>query len=189
MPQAAMDQPSCEELAGRVSAGDRTAFALLVQRHLPRVVTIAQRIVLRRAEAEDVAQDVFTKFWTQPQLFNPAKAKFSTWLYRVATNRALDIARKVKPLPLEAGLEREDPAPSAHEQLARQQRSAALAQAVAALPERQRAALALSYQSEMSDVEAAATLGISVGAYESLLVRARKALRDTLLKGGLHDAG
>ena len=81
-----------------------------------------------------------------------------------------------------------DHAASAVEMIARRQRVEALAREVALLPERQRAALALSYQAELPDVEAAASMGVSVKAYESLLVRARRALREKLLGGGLHDA-
>lgn len=180
MQQPLATEPSCEELASRVVLKDRTAYAALVHRHLSRTVTIAQRVVLRRADAEDIAQEVFTKFWQQPELFNPAKAKFSTWLYRVTVNKALDQARKVKTKSLEPGFEMLDPAPSAQQQMETQQRYQALAKAMQDLPERQRAALVLSYQTEMSDMDAAASLGITVGAYESLLVRARKTLREVL---------
>ena len=178
-----------QELAARVSAGDRAAFAQLVQLHLPRTVAVAQRILMRRAEAEDVAQDVFIKYWQNPQAYQPGKALFATWLYRVTVNRALDVARKAKPLPLDENYDQEDPALSVIEQQAQKQRAQALAQAVALLPERQRAAIALSYQTELSDVDAAAALDITVKAYESLLVRARRTLREMMLKGGHHDAG
>lgn len=179
---------SDEELALCVGDRDQAAFALLMQRHLDRTVAVAQRILFRRSEAEDVAQDVFLKFWRMPESYNPEKAKFTTWLYRVTVNRALDITRRVKTDPLDAGFEMPDPAPSALEQVAKQERKAALVETMAKLPERQRAALALSYQVEMPDSEAAASLGISVKAYESLLVRARRTLREKLLTGGHHDA-
>jgi RNA polymerase sigma-70 factor (ECF subfamily) len=177
-------EPTCEDLASRVIHKDRTAYAMLVQRHLGRTISIAQRIVLRRAEAEDIAQDVFLKFWQQPELFHPEKAKFTTWLYRVTLNRALDVVRKVRTTALDPGFDAPDPALSAHQQLEQAQKLQALATALAALPERQRAALVLSYQTEMTDIEAAGSLGITVGAYESLLVRGRKALREALR----HDA-
>lgn len=181
--------PSDEDLAERVAGGDQTAFAGLMQRHLDRTVAIAQRVLLRRGEAEDVAQDVFLKFWRQPESFDRQKAKFGTWIYRVTVNRALDVARKVKPERLGEEFDQPDPSPSALEEVARRERRQALLETIAKLPDRQRAALSLSYQAEMPDAEAAASLGISVKAYESLLVRARRTLREKLLAGGHHDAG
>lgn len=173
-----------EALAARVMDSDRTAFAMLVERHLDRTVAVAQRILLRRAEAEDVAQDVFLKFWQSPHLFDADKARFSTWLYRVAVNKALDITRKKRPasLPtlLDAGFDIVDDAPSAFEQVSRNEQSSALAAAMSALPERQRAALVLSYHQDLSDADAASVLSVSVKAYESLLVRARRTLRDKM---------
>lgn len=181
--------PTDEELASRVADGEREAFALLMRRHLDRTVAIAQRILMRRSEAEDVAQDVFLKFWREPENFNPEKARFSTWIYRVTINRALDVTRRVKPDPLDDGFDMPDSAPSALEEIAKNERKKALIETIAKLPERQRAALTLSYQVEMPDAEAAASMGITVKAYESLLVRARKTLREKLLAGGHHDAG
>lgn len=188
-----MSSPSDKEvadevLAARVADSDQAAFAQLMQRHLDRTVAVAQRVLLRRSEAEDVAQDVFLKFWRQPESFNPEKAKFGTWIYRVTVNRALDMVRKVRPDQLAEGFDMTDPAPSALEEIARHQRKTALVETMAKLPERQRAALSLSYQAEMPDAEAAASLGVSVKAYESLLVRARRTLREKLLAGGHHDA-
>lgn len=188
-PVSAMAGPTDEDLALLVAEGDQLAFAQLMQRHLSRTVAIAQRVLMRRSEAEDVAQDVFLKFWRQPESFDPGKAKFSTWIYRVTINRALDIARKVKPGTLADDFDAPDPAPSAFEGIVKQERKAALVQTIATLPERQRAALGLSYQAEMPDADAAASLGITVKAYESLLVRARRTLREKLLSGGHHDAG
>ncbi len=179
-----------EDLAARLALSDRTAFAMLVTRYLDRTVAVAQRILLRRAEAEDVAQDVFLKLWSSPALYTPTKSRFSTWLYRVTVNRALDVTRQVRPASLpdlmDAGFDRPDEAPSAFEQVNRQERAQALAAALAGLPERQRAALALSYHRELSDGEAAAVMAVSVKAYEALLVRARRSLREQMQKGGWH---
>lgn len=179
---------SDEELALLVADSDQQAFAQLMHRHLDRTVAVAQRVLFRRSEAEDVAQDVFLKFWRQPESFNPEKAKFGTWIYRVTINRALDVVRKVRPDQLPEDFDMTDPTPSALEDIAKAERRKALVATMAKLPERQRAALSLSYQAEMPDVEAAASLGITVKAYESLLVRARKTLREKLLAGGHHDA-
>lgn len=186
----AVEEVTDEALAARLVLADRTAFAMLVTRYLDRTVAVAQRILLRRAEAEDVAQEVFLKLWQSPALYVPTKSRFSTWLYRVTVNRALDVTRRVRPASLpdlmDAGFDIPDGAPSAFEQVNRQERAQALAAAVASLPERQRAALALSYHRELSDGEAAAVMAVGLKAYEALLVRARRSLRERMQKGGWH---
>lgn len=186
----AVEEVTDEALAARLALADRTAFAMLVTRYLDRTVAVARRILLRRAEAEDVAQDVFLKLWQSPALYVPAKSRFSTWLYRVTVNRALDVTRRVWPVSLpdmmDAGFDIPDGAPSAFEQVNRQERAQALAAAVASLPERQRAALALSYHRELSDQDAAAVMEVGLKAYEALLVRARRSLREQMQKGGWH---
>jgi RNA polymerase sigma-70 factor (ECF subfamily) len=95
-------------------------------------------------------------------------------------NLCLDRRRRKPMAPLEAAGDPADPAPSAELRLAEDQRKRIVADALAALPDRQRAALVLSYYEDVSNIEAAEALGVSVSALESLLVRARKALRAEL---------
>jgi len=173
----------------RVSNGDRAAYAILVERYLHRALAVAQRVVLNRAEAEEIVQDVFLKVWQKAGDWSAEKGAVSTWVYRIALNRALDVVRKVRPQALPEDYDAPDTGtPSAPEQLMANERHAALHDELKKLPERQRAALALSYQVEMSDADAAASMKISVKAYESLLVRARKTLRARLMAGGWHEA-
>jgi len=169
-----------DTLLARAGAGDQRAFRLLVSRHLHRSLSLARRMTGSAAEAEDVAQEAFLRAWQKAAAWRTGDARFSTWLYRVVVNLCLDRRRR-KPLsPLEAAGDPSDPAPSVELRLVEGERTRLIADALSALPERQRAALVLSYYEEMSNIAAAEVLGVSVSALESLLVRARKALRAEL---------
>jgi RNA polymerase sigma-70 factor, ECF subfamily len=160
--------------------GDQRAFQTLVARHLARALSLARRMTGSLAEAEDVAQEAFLRTWQKAPDWRAGEARFSTWLYRVVVNLCLDRKRRKPMAPLEAAGDPLDPAPSAELQMAENQRGRIVAAALAALPDRQRAALVLSYYEGVSNIEAAGALGVSVSALESLLVRARKALRAEL---------
>lgn len=179
-PIAAQETLTDDALMARVVDGDARAYSLLVDRYLPRVVAIARRVVLRQAEAEEIAQDVFLTLWQKPALFNANRGKFSTWLMRLAINRAIDLTRKVRPQQLADDFDAPDSSATAHEQMEQAEDHAALWAAMAHLPARQRAALVLCYQDDVPDTDGAATMGVSRKAYESLLVRGRKALRTLL---------
>lgn len=176
LPQTCAD----DALMARVVDGDARAYSLLVDRYLPRVVAMARRVVLRQAEAEEIAQDVFLTLWQKPALYDARKGKVSTWLMRLAINRAIDQTRKVRPLQLADDFDAPDSSATAHEQMEAAEDRAALWAAMAHLPARQRAALVLCYQDDLPDTDGAASMGVSRKAYESLLVRGRKALRTLL---------
>ena len=169
-----------DALLARAGAGDQRAFQLLVSRHLHRALSLARRMTGNAAEAEDVAQEAFLRVWQKASTWRAGEARFSTWLYRVVVNLCLDRRRRKPMSPLEAAGDPSDPAPSAELRLVDDERARLVTDALAILPERQRAALVLSYYEEMSNIVAAEVLGISVSALESLLVRARKALRAEL---------
>ena len=169
----------------RVGRGDPQAARELVARKLPRLLALATRLLGRRAEAEEVAQEVFVRAWKQAARWRPGEARLDTWLHRVALNLCYDRLRgRRDDAPLEEGQDAVDPAPAPDESLAAAQRSDRVAGALAALPARQREAVVLQYYQELSNGEAAALMGISVEALESLLARARRALRARLLQEG-----
>lgn len=174
------DTISDEELVARVAAGDRVAYGALVTRHLDRTVTVARRILASAAEAEDVAQEAFLRLWQHAGRFRPGEARFTTWFYRITSNLCLDHRRKRTALPLEAAGDPADPTPDQHAVLERARTARAVAAAVEGLPERQRAAIALTYDAGLSNAEAARALDITIGAMETLLVRARRSLRSAL---------
>jgi RNA polymerase sigma-70 factor, ECF subfamily len=179
-----------DALMRRAGHGDKAAFAVLLRRHLARATAVAQRIVGNRSDAEEIVQEAFLRCWQKAPEWRPAndrgaddqanRAQFATWLYRVVVNLCLDRRRRPQPVELEAAGEVADGGADGFEQRLRSETSRRVAAAVAALPERQRAALALCYFEEMGNIEAAAVLEISISALESLLVRARRALRDSL---------
>ncbi|MCW5729376.1 MAG: RNA polymerase sigma factor [Alphaproteobacteria bacterium] len=169
-----------ETLMGRVATGDHAAFRALVDRHVARATALAYRILGRRAEAEEVVQEAFLRVWTTAPRWNLDGALFRTWFSRVLTNLCIDRRRRPRMDPMEAAGDPADPSPGADAAIEERQRGALVAAAMAELPERQRVALALCYWQEMSNIEAAEVMQISVGAVESLLVRARRSLKEKL---------
>lgn len=173
------DTRSDEALIARAAAGDAAAFDLLASRHLLRLRRAALRIVDDPAAAEDVAQEAMLRAWTAAGRFHPAQGSAATWLHRIAVNLAIDHLRRRRPVQ---GIPDElaDPSVAADEAVMARERSAALASGMAALPSRQRAALALSYGHGLSGAEAARELDVSVRGLEGLLRRGRLALRGYL---------
>jgi RNA polymerase sigma-70 factor (ECF subfamily) len=204
-----MEDESDDALMRRAGSGDKAAFALLVRRHLARATALAQRIVGNRSDAEEIVQEAFLRCWQKAPEWRPANdraskaqlanvddqidgtrvstAQFGTWLYRVLVNLCLDRRRRPQPIGIEAAEEVPDTAADGFQETSRGETSRRVQAAMAQLPERQRAALALCYFEDMGNIEAAAALEISIGALESLLVRARRALREAL--GDLSEEG
>ena len=168
-----------QELMQRIAGGDTAAYRELVTRHLTLSLRFTQRMVGIRADAEDIVQEAFFKLWTTAASWQP-RAKISSWLYRVLYNACMDHHRKVIHFSHQAIEQIVDDTPSPEEILGEDQQARRVRFALARLPDRQRAALVLSYYEELSDHEAASVLGISTGAFEQLLFRARAKLRAAL---------
>ena len=88
---------SDDELLALIGQGQQRAGAVLVERHLSYVLHICRRKLGHEAEAEEAAQDVFTSVWKNAANWQPGQAKVSTWLYRIAVNRCIDILRRRRP--------------------------------------------------------------------------------------------
>ncbi|MGC9952769.1 MAG: RNA polymerase sigma factor [Rhizomicrobium sp.] len=174
------------ELVVRVGKGDRAAAQALMARHLPKMLTLARRMLRDRTEAEDAVQEAFLRLWTHAARWRPGRAKFETWLYRVTLNQCYDRLRRKPALELEAAAHVVDPAPGPQAELENAGLAAEVDAALAQLPERQRAAILLCHYHECGNIEAAEILGVSVEACESLLARGRRTLRIKLahLKDG-----
>jgi RNA polymerase sigma-70 factor (ECF subfamily) len=172
------------ELLRAIAGGDRSAFDRLSRRHLDRAYGVALRMTGSRADAQDVVQDVFLRLWQRPDAWRPGQAQFSTWLYRVVVNRCLDLKRRPKGTDLDSVEEPQDPDANAEDSLLDAERNRALDSAVRQLPERQREAIVLTYTAGLRNAEAASAMEISVKAFEALLVRAKRELRDYLAGQG-----
>jgi RNA polymerase sigma-70 factor (ECF subfamily) len=163
-----------------LKAGDERALAGLMDRHMQTIHSQAFYMLGDQMAAEDVTQTVFLKTWEHMSAWEAGRAKLLTWMRRVTTNTCLDILRKKKPIYTDSVPDREDDGQSPFDSLSQSQRSERVAKAISQLPDTQRAALTLSYYQGISQREGASILDITEGAYESLLVRARKALKITL---------
>ena len=180
---------SDEVLMAAIAAGDRPAFGRLVGRHLARTVGLATRLMGSRPDGEEVAQEAFARVWSHAARWKPigggGNARFTTWLYRIVVNLAIDRKRRPGFASLDDADEPVDEEDDAFAQIHRRQVSDSVAAAIERLPDRQRTALALCFFEGMSNIEAGAIMSLSVGAIESLLVRARRALREEL--AGIYD--
>jgi RNA polymerase sigma-70 factor, ECF subfamily len=180
------------EIMLQVKAGDDSAFAYLVQKYRRPMVNFMYRMAHNAAGAEDLAQEVFLRVYRSRETYE-ASAKFTTWLYRIATNLAVNYARDTRherpenTVSLnepdeESGrtLDLPDRAPSAEEKLVQRERLAAIRQRVQALPERQRIAVVMHKYQQMDYRQIAEVLKLSESATKSLLFRAYETLREQL---------
>lgn len=181
----------------RVKQGDATAFATLVEKYKQPVMNLAWRTLRDETEAEDLAQNVFVQAWKSAERYQ-AKAKFSTWLFTIARNLCLNEIRRRTRHPAESlDQTREDDGEqpllqvedkrlaAAPDELLRGELEHKVDEALRALPENQRLALALCRQDELSYEEIAEVLGCSLSATKSLIHRARETLK-ARLKPYLH---
>lgn len=176
-------------LMRRVAVGDARALELVSQRHTPMLFALAWRMLGDAAEAEDVVQEVISRCWVNAASWTPVGGGLGGWLRRIATNLCLDAKRKSRRISGEPVPERADGSPLADALIDADRQRAAVKAAMLALPERQRAAVVLTYYEGVSNAEAAATLGVHVKALESLLVRARQGLAKSLSAQGFETAG
>lgn len=168
--------------------GDPHAARILTERLMPRAFSQAYRLLQNQADAEDVTQDAFLRLWKIAPEWRIEDAQVSTWMYRVIANLCTDRKRKHRESALEEGMDVIDTAQGAEGRLLDQDRSNALKQAIAELPDRQREALTLRHLDELANPEIAERLNVSVEAVESLVSRGKRALK-ALLKGRKHELG
>ena len=173
-----------------VRAGDETSFELLLQRYRIPLVNFLYRMVRDSAQAEDLAQEVFLRVYRARKDYAPS-AKFTTWLFRIATNLALNSIRDGRHRQMDisidqtvddgeqeqARLDVADKSPNVEHRLLELDRAKMIRRAVDALPDKQRAAVLLHKYQELDYNEIAKIMDCSESALKSLLFRAYETLR------------
>ncbi|MDW9414258.1 sigma-70 family RNA polymerase sigma factor [Sinorhizobium meliloti] len=181
-----------EALLARVAAGEQLALRQLIDRHGRGLRLFAGRYLGGSDEAEDVVQDVFISVWKNAKRFDPSKGRATTWLYRIAANRCIDVRRWRKfriLIGFEEAHERslsEDP--EADILIGARQELAIVRASLDKLPDRQRMALLLRAVADLDVPAIAAVMEASTGSVEQLLVRARRTLRAQLREAGTAES-
>lgn len=182
-----------EELVARTVSGDRDAFGELVNRHQRPLVNHLYRLTGQRDGAHDLAQEVFIKVYTSMSTFDP-RYRFTTWLYRIASNCAIDYRRKKKPrtCPMTTPVgsdssESTEPAvpgttPGPHDVFRLRELESRIDGAIEALPHNYRHLILLRHRLHLRYHEIARTTGLPVGTVKNRIFRARE-----MLKRGLSD--
>jgi RNA polymerase sigma-70 factor (ECF subfamily) len=176
----------------RVREGDDTGFGILIEKYRGPMVHFMFRMVHNQAVAEELAQEVFLRVYRSRQTYR-AEAKFSTWLYRIATNLGVNHARdtKYERMAQTVYLDQPDPetgttpdvadaTPTVEQELVREERLKAIRDQVLQLPERQRAAVLMHKYQGMDYKQIGEVLRLSESATKSLLFRAYEELRQRL---------
>ncbi|WP_419826197.1 sigma-70 family RNA polymerase sigma factor [Sphingomonas sp.] len=184
----AMPGPDDARLIAAVAKGDACAFRTLAERHGRALHRIAYRMLGDASEAEDVAQESLLRLWDNAAAWRPVGGGVAGWLRRIVTNLCIDRIRKTARLTDVPVPDRADETPLADTALDARRLAEVASAAVLALPDRQRAAIVLTYYEQASNAEAADALGLKVKAFESLLVRARTALREHVGAAGISGA-
>jgi RNA polymerase sigma-70 factor (ECF subfamily) len=180
------------EIMLRVAAGDEAGFPLLVEKYRRQMMHYMYRMVHNQAIAEELAQEVFLRVYRARASYR-AEAKFSTWIYRIATNLGVNHARDTRhereahavyldqPDP-ETGVSPDvaDSSPTVEQDMLREARLAAIRKHVMALPERQRTAVLMHKYQDLDYKQIGAVLKLSESATKSLLFRAYQTLRERL---------
>ena len=168
------------QLLARLRQKDAGAFRLLVDRHLPTLLAIARRMLRDDAEAEDVAQEALVRLWQQGAGLELGEAGARPWLRRVVSNLCIDRIRAGRRTDVTDEVPEQEVSATQLAGLEDAVLSSRVEAALKALPERQRLALTLFHYEGLSQLEVGEILGVSDEAVESLLSRARRALRGML---------
>jgi RNA polymerase sigma-70 factor, ECF subfamily len=164
----------------RAGRGDVMAFRALVDRHLAQVLRIARRMLNEEAEAEDIAQEAMLRLWRTAATLEVGASGVRPWLRRVVSNLCIDRIRAGQRTEVTEAVPEQEVPPSQLQALCDVDLSSGVDAALNALPERQRLALTLFHYEGLSQLEVSEVMGVSEEAVESLLARARRALKVSL---------
>lgn len=184
---AALDYDA--ELMLRVKDGDSASFSILLEKHRSPVIHFLYRMVQNQAIAEELAQEVFLRVYRSRSTYEPT-ARFTTWLFRIATHLALNSLRDGRNERAQERLDEQvgdmparqlpDGKPSVEQAMVDWSKVQEVRRAIAALPEKQRAAVLMHKYEEMEYSQIAKVLNCSESAVKSLLFRAYETLRARL---------
>jgi len=177
------------QLMLRVRQGDDTSFGMLLERHRGPVVHFLYRMVQNQAVSEELAQEVFLRVYRSRETYEPT-AKFTTWLFRIATHVALNSIRDRKKEKGHESLDEEmldgterqvaDRQPTVEQEMVHEVKLREVRQAIEALPAKQRVAVLMHKYEGLDYAQIAGVLSCSESAIKSLLFRAYETLRDRL---------
>jgi len=172
---------SDESLLSLIQNGDKYAYHVIMQRYLSKIWRLAVSVLKNEQDADDAVQDIFLKLWQSCDLWDSnGSASFSTWLYKMALNKCIDI-RRSKMRKAETS---QDSAPEqtaredAYKSVLRQELSKSLSVLMKKLPDQQKRVIFLHYFREMNVAEIADYMNASEQSVRSLLKRGRKNLRE-----------
>ena len=159
---------------------DKGAFALLFRHFAPRVKAFLMKSGADAALAEECAQDVMATLWQKAHLFDPARASVATWVFTIARNRRIDALRKARRPEPEELTWGPEPEPDQAEVMDAQQDTERLGEALARLPEKQRALILRAFYGDLSHSEIAAETGLPLGTIKSRIRLALERLRQQM---------
>lgn len=178
-----------DELVARIAARDHGAMRLVADRYAAMLWRVAYRMLGDATEAEDVAQESLLKLWNHADRWTNGGSGIAPWLKKVTVNQCLDRLRRKRFSSNEEVPEREDESPLADCQIEAIETGQAVKDCIETLPDRQRAAVILTYYEEQPNQRAAETLEMQLKAFESLLFRARGSLKGCVERKGVVGAG
>jgi RNA polymerase sigma-70 factor (ECF subfamily) len=164
-------------LLAQLAAGEASTFRRLVQRHLPHLLAVARRMLRDDAEAEDVAQEALLRLWRNANGLELGAGGLRPWLTRVVSNLCIDRLRAGRNTSVVEEVPEQIAPAGQVRHLSERELAARVDAALKMLPERQRLALTLFHFEGLSQIEVGQVLGVSDEAVESLLARARRALK------------
>lgn len=169
------------QLLSQIAKGDRLAARSFIDRHINFVVNVCKQRLQNHAKAEEAAQEVFLTIWRNAGQWEERQAKVTSWLYRIAYNKSIDILRREKPsVDIDQIDDPVDPSDDAERLFQVSEDQQALQIAVKRLTPDQRRAIELVYFAELKQAEAARQMEMTLAALESVLRRARQALHAEL---------
>jgi len=177
------EQPTDESLMVCMANGDEFAAKVFVTRHMSYVLRICQQKLGDRSLAEEAAQDVFIAVWKFADRWEAHQAKVTTWLYRIAINKSIDILRRTKnTVDIDDYHNLASDEPHADKELLYADDKRLLASAIDSLSPQQQKAISLIYFEGVKQSHAAEEMALSLAAFESILRRARQALHTELAR-------